>query len=364
MARRRVHVGLIGTSWWVDLMYVPSLLSHPEADVVAVCGRDAARAAAIGAKFGQPGIFSDYRALIASRLCDAVVIAVPDDLHCEMALAAIDAGLHVLCEKPLAGSASDARRMLERATAAKVRHMVLFTWRWQPQWRFVKRLLDQGYIGRCRYAELKFIGGFALDAGYKWRFDGNRANGVIGDLGSHMVDFAHWFLGDSQSVRADLRTTVDQSEYADPPPAPANDLGFLSLEMVSGARAEITASAINLLGDEGVRIEAAFYGDEGSIEAERRYFGEGATCRVRGVQKGETTFVDLPIPADLLEGGVDPTALFDPYLKQSAGPRLFIDAIVGDQPIEPDFAVGLRVQEIIDAALLSAREDRWVQLDG
>src|SRR5262245_52196802 len=122
----------MGTSWWVDMMYVPSLLSHPSAEVVAVCGRDAVRAGQIAAKFGTPQVFHDYRQLIAEGGCDAVIIATPDDLHCGMALAAIDARLHVLCEKPLAGNAADAKLMHERAQRAGIKHMVLFTWRWQP----------------------------------------------------------------------------------------------------------------------------------------------------------------------------------------------------------------------------------------
>src|ERR1044071_6966169 len=121
----KVRVGGIGTSWWVDLMYVPSLLSHPGAEVVALCGRDAAKAAAIAGKFGAAKVFTDYRALIASGMCDAVVVATPDDSHAEFTMTAIDAGLHVLCEKPLAGNAADARKMQRRATEAGVVNMVL-----------------------------------------------------------------------------------------------------------------------------------------------------------------------------------------------------------------------------------------------
>jgi predicted dehydrogenase len=91
-----------------------------------------------------------------------VVIATPDDLHCEMALAAIAAGKHVLCEKPLANTAGEARRMQQAAARAGLKNMVLFTWRWQPHWRYVKRLMDEGYIGQCRHAELRFLNGAAI----------------------------------------------------------------------------------------------------------------------------------------------------------------------------------------------------------
>ena len=144
MAHGTVGVGVIGTSWWTDLMYVPSLLSHSGAQVTAVCGRDTDRAAATAEKLGGAQVFADYREMIAADVCDAVVIATPDDLHCDMALAAIGAGKHVLCEKPLACSAADARQMQQAAVEAGVKNMVLFTWRWQPHWQYVKRLIDEG----------------------------------------------------------------------------------------------------------------------------------------------------------------------------------------------------------------------------
>jgi predicted dehydrogenase len=362
MRTGKVRIGIIGTSWWTDLMYVPSLNRHPDAEVVAVCGRDRKRAEAIAAKFGSGKVFDDYRALIASGACEAVIVATPDDLHRDMVLAALDAKLHVLCEKPLAGNATDALLMLERAKAAGVCHMVLFTWRWQPHWRYVKQLVESGYVGKCRYAEFRFLASFALDPGYKWRFDGRRANGVVGDLGSHMIDFAEWILGRASAVRADVRTFVDQSATASPPPLPANDAGFLNLAFADQSRADIVVSAVSHLGDEGVRIAVSIYGDEGSLEVEHPYFGVRAGPTIRGCRRGDAAFAPIALPPEVFDGGVDRGQIFDPYLKQTAGPRLFVEAVRDGRPAEPDFSVGVRVQEIVDAALLSATEDRWVSV--
>ncbi len=359
---KRVRIGLIGTSWWGDLMYVPSLMSHPSAHVVGVSGRNETRATEVARKFGDAKVFTDYRQLINSGGLDAVIIASPDDLHYEMTMAAIDAGLHVLCEKPLACNAAQAREMHQRAEAAGLKHMVLFTWRWQPHWRYLKHLLESGFIGRCYHAEFQFLGSFALDSGYKWRFDGERANGVTGDLGSHMIDFARWYLGDVARVVADLPTFVDQSATATPPPTPANDVGLLTLELVGGARAQILVSAVSQLGDEVVRISVALHGEAGSIEVRHTFFGVEAGVVFRGVGEGEPSFTNLEIPARFLEGGVDPRQLFDPYLKQSAGPRSFVDAILTDSPATPGFDVGVHVQEVVDAALRSSAEKRWVSL--
>jgi predicted dehydrogenase len=359
---KSVRIGLIGTSWWVDLMYVPSLTSHPAVRVVGVCGRNEVRAKEIAANFGDARVFTDYHQLIDSGNLDAIVIASPDDLHHEMAIAAIDAGLHVLCEKPLAGNATHAREIWERAEAAQVKHMVLFTWRWQPHWRYLKELVEEGYIGRCYYADFEFLSSFALDDGYKWRFDGDRANGVTGDLGSHMIDFARWYLGEISEVMANLTTFVDQSATAEPPPVPANDVGLLTLKFVSGARAQIRVSAASRLGDEGARIIASLHGEAGTIEVRHTYFGADAGVVFRSAKAGDTTFTPLDIPTRYFEDGVDPKQLFDPYTKQSAGPRLFVDAILSGSDPMPGFDVGVAIQEVVDAALKSNTEKRWVSL--
>src|SRR6185503_17658749 len=141
---KKVRVGIVGTSWWIDMMYLPALHNYPGAEVTAVCGRNRERTAEVAMKFGGARVFTDYREMIAAGGLDAVVIAVPDDLHCEITIAALNAGLHVLCEKPLANSLAHANEMLRHAELAGVKHMVLFTWRWQPHWRYIKHLVDTG----------------------------------------------------------------------------------------------------------------------------------------------------------------------------------------------------------------------------
>jgi predicted dehydrogenase len=146
------------------------------------------------------------------------------------------------------------------------------------------------------------------------------------------------------------------------PALPINDFAALSLDLVQGGRADVTVSGISVLGDEGVRICVVLHGEEGSIEVVHRLLGSQAGAQVRGLRKGDQTFATLPVPPEFLEGGVDSKQLFDPYVKQSAGARRFIDAIRSGATIDTDFEVGMRVQEIVDAALLSASEDRRVTL--
>ena len=358
----KVRVGVIGTSWWVEAMYVPSLNSHTGAKVVAVCGRNAERAGAVAAKFGGARVFADYGEMIAAGGLDAVVIATPDDVHREMVLAAADAGLHILCEKPLANTLDDAVEMQSRVAAAGVKNMVLFTWRWQPHWRYLKHLVDTGHIGRCLRARFAFVEGIAFSKGYKWRFDRRRGTGVAGDLGSHMIDMAHWFLGDVATVSADLKVFADQSAEADPPPLPVNDACLIALGMGNGAQVLIDASAVTYLADQDVKIIVELAGDEGTLEAEHIFFGKDAGVVIRGVRRGETSFAELTVPEEYLAGGVGRDAVFDPYVKQGAGARLFIDAILEGRPAAPDFCDGVRMQRVLDAALRSSAEGRVVRL--
>src|SRR5262249_7888119 len=135
----KVRVGMIGTSYWADFM-LQWLTSHPQAVPAAVCGRNRSRAEEGAAKFGIPRVFTDYREMFAQGNLDAGIIATPDDEHYPMAMAALDAGLHVLGEKPMALDLSQARAMLAKAEAAGVKHMINYSWRFLPHFRHLRQL--------------------------------------------------------------------------------------------------------------------------------------------------------------------------------------------------------------------------------
>ncbi len=347
----RVRVGLIGTSGWVEQMYVPSLRSHPGAEVVAVCGRNPEPAGKIAAQLGGARVFADWREMIAAGGLDAVIVVVPDDLHPAIVAAAAGAGLHVLCEKPLANSLPEALAMERAVASAGVANMVLFTWRWQPHWRYVRRLVEDGYIGRCYRARFAFVESTAPGKGYKWRFDGRRASGAGGDLGSHMIDMAHWFFGDVASVSADLRTFVDQSAEAEPPPLPVNDSALIAMTMRDGPQVLVDVSSVTYMADRDCLVTVELHGDLGTIEGHHRFLGAEAGVTLKGARRGDPSFTTLTVPDEYYAGGVAPDAVFDPYVKQSAGVRAFIDAILSGRPASPDFSDGVRVQRVLEAVL-------------
>ena len=203
-----VRVGVIGTSWITDYIHLANLKSHPQADVVALCGRNRERANELAAKYGIPRVFTDWQDMLTHGGLDAVVIATPDDQHYPMTMAALDAGLHVLCEKPLALTQEQAQAMYEKAEAAGVKHMTFFTYRWVPQYQYARELMEQGYVGRPFHCSVRIVADWARGRDYSWRFDRQRATGTLGDLGSHAIDLARWFCGDIVRVSAHLGTYV------------------------------------------------------------------------------------------------------------------------------------------------------------
>lgn len=185
-----VRVGLVGTSAWADRIHLPGITSHPQAELAAICGRNRSRAEVMAQKYGAGSVYTNYREMIEKERLDALVVSTPDDLHYGIVMDAIEAGLHVVCEKPLALSVEDAKAMYETAEAARVKHMTFFTFRWAPHFQYVHDLVADGYVGRCYHSQFNFFDDYGLDSAYAWRFDAQRANGIAADLGSHMVDMA------------------------------------------------------------------------------------------------------------------------------------------------------------------------------
>jgi predicted dehydrogenase len=357
-----VQVGIIGTSWWADVMHLPSLKSHPRAELYSICGRNRTRAEELASKYAIPHVFTDYHDLIKHGNLQALVIATPDDLHYPITMAALDAGLHVLCEKPLALTAVQAQAMYDKAEAAGVKHMVLFTYRWIPIYRYVRQLIDQGYLGRCYHCNIRYLGGYGRDGQYGWRFDAQHSNGILGDLGSHMIDLARWFVGDIAKVSGQLTTFVDRPDPNGERLDAANDAAMVAVQFANGAQGTIHVSAVAHIGERGQEQQVILHGEEGTLEVACTFTG----AELRGIHHDEKQIHPLAIPNELW-GEVDRTKpyldqLFELFYKQSAGPRLFIDTIGGDGIAEPTFYEGLQVQAVLDAAIESHRSGQWVTL--
>jgi predicted dehydrogenase len=358
----KVHVGIVGTSWYAEFMHFLSLRSHPQAELIAICGRNRGHSEEMAAKYNIAKVFTDYKDMIHQGGLDAIIVAAPDDLHYEITKQALGAGLNVLCEKPLALTVQQAREMYEEAEKIKVKHMVMFTYRWMPFFRYVRDLIDQGYIGRCYHCEFRYLMGYGRQKEYQWRFDQKRANGVLGDMGSHMIDLARWLVGDISRVSAQLGVFVDRPGVDGGRIDPANDCAFMLVEFANGAQGMIHVSAVAHLAVRDMQQQVNIYGEAGSLEIDIPYGGAGAGAVIRVARKQDEQFQTLEVPASYW-GEVSRSEPFGIFTKQSAGTRFFIDSILANNPVTPTFYDGYKAQQVIEAALVSHKSGNWVTIE-
>jgi predicted dehydrogenase len=357
----RLRLGVIGTSDWTELMYLNNLKDRDDVEIAGIAGRNRTRLAEVASKYRIPATFTDYRQLIADGGLDAIVVATPDDQHLPMALAAIDNGLHVLCEKPLATDVADARRMLEAAQQRGVKHMVLFTWRWQPHYQYLKSMIESGTFGDVYRAQFSFITGFARDNAYQWRLDPQRANGSLGDLASHMIDLITWYFGDVATVSATLGSSISRAHIAGHEAGSGNDSAHLSLGLTSGVLGVVDATTVSHCADMLVKHIVRIEAEQATLELEHIFFGEHAGTTIRLLRADEQHIRALTVPRGYF-GSSDPNNMLDIYAREPVGVLGFVAAIHENRWPQPDFAVGVKVQEVVDAALRSHHERRAVDL--
>jgi predicted dehydrogenase len=359
---KKVRVGVIGTSWYADAMHLPALQSHPQAKLAAICGRNQERNNEIAEKYGNPKIFNNYQTMVQKGNLDAVIISTPDDLHYDMTMHALEAGLHVLCEKPLAMNVQQAWEMFQKAQEKRVVHMTYFTYRWLPFYRYLRDLIRQGTIGRCYHCGFWFPMGHGRSGEYRWRFDRKKANGVLGDLGSHMIDLARWLVGEIASVSAQLDVFVERSGPNSKAIDPSNDSAQVLIRFESGASGTIQTSAVAHLADRGGQQQTKLYGETGSLETDLIYRGSQTRSIIRYASSGDDQFQTLEVPESYW-GDADSSDPWSIFTENSVGTRLFIDAILGDHSVEPNFYDGFKAQQVVDAALESHEKGCAVKID-
>ena len=184
-------------------------------------GRDAERTSAAAQRLGWEHTETDWRALVERDDVDLVDICTPGDSHAEIAIAALEAGKHVLCEKPLANSVAEAEEMTraaDKAAANGVRAMVGFTYRRVPAIALARRLVADGRIGTVRHVRAQYLQDWIADpeAPLSWRLQRERAgSGSLGDIGAHVIDLAQHVTGDAiAEVSGDLVTFVAERPLA------------------------------------------------------------------------------------------------------------------------------------------------------
>lgn len=192
---------------------------HPGMIVLAGRNGDAARQAAD--KYGWTDVETDWRELIRRDDVDLVDICTPGNTHAEIAIAALEAGKHVLCEKPLANTIAEAEAMAaaaEAASAKGVMAMVGFTYRRVPAIQLARTLVAEGRIGEIRHVRAQYLQDWLVDeeSPLSWRLDKAKAgSGALGDIGAHIIDLTQFITGEAiTGVSGQLKTFVDERPVA------------------------------------------------------------------------------------------------------------------------------------------------------
>lgn len=147
----KARIAVIGTGWWATQVHIPSLLANPDALLVALCDSDPARLQAAGQAFGISMLYEDDLAMLAQEDLDGVVIATPHATHHHLARRCLERGLHVLVEKPMTLSASDARELVALAGLRKRELIVGYPWNYTPHARRLQELLFRGALGQVQF---------------------------------------------------------------------------------------------------------------------------------------------------------------------------------------------------------------------
>lgn len=356
----KVRVGVIGTSAWTEFAYLDNLRSHEQGEVVALAGRNEARLAEVAAKYSIEQTYADWNDMIWSADIDAVVVASPDEAHHEMVVAAARAGLHILCEKPLAANAQQALEMLEVVTETGVVNNVLFTYLHNPAIRYLRDLLAEGLVGRVYHSEFNYLMGYARDNAYHWRLDATRGTGALGDLGVHMIAVAQALIAPVTTVSASLHNSVDRVDAQGNVVPPANDSANLVVEYADGSHGTIFATLVADLGDRVMEQRIKIFGENGSAELTLVYDGANKGPHL-WVSRDGGTAENLNIPAEYLSG-LEATDMWGHLPSSDVGVRQFVRNIAEGTQDGPNFYDGLLAQLVIDAAFTSHNEGRRVSI--
>lgn len=354
-----MRIGVIGASF-ARQAYLPAFAHVEGAEVIAVASARLASARAAAEAFGVVNAYDDWRQMLDRHQFDLVCIATPTIAHAPMTLAALEAGAHVLCEKPTALDAGQAKAMLDRARALGRCHMIDHELRFNPNRRRVKQLIESGAIGRVRHvAIVNVVAGWGDPASRPkddWLSRADQGGGRLGANGSHQVDLLRWWLGEVAAVSGELRTLVpDRRDKAtgEPWTATADDFCQFTLELASGAVASvlINGAARHALGN---RVEIV--GSDGTI----RLDGDTESLQLG---RANEPFQDItePNPWAALPG-IGPGVW-------NAGVVPLLQALCaaigeGRQPAEgASFEDGWRNQRVLDAVRRSSAERLWVRVD-
>lgn len=371
--------GFMGAAHSQGWRVAPRFFDLPlDPQMTVVVGRSGAEASA--RKWGWAESATDWREVIARPDIDVVDIVTPGDIHAEIAIAALEAGKHVLCEKPLANSVAEAEAMDAAASAAAengARSMVGFTYRRVPATTFARDLIAQGRIGEIHQVRAEYLQDWLMDAEapMTWRLDKSLAgSGALGDIGAHAIDLTEYITGQSvTTVSGIIETLVDErpllgegiglsgTASAERGRVTVDDLALFTGRLQSGALVSFEATRFRTGRKNALRIEIS--GSKGAIafDLERlnelEFYDATLPDTQLGFQRILVTEHDHPYLAPWW-----PTGHMLGYEHGFSHQVVdFVTAIAEGRQPRPSFADGLHVQRVLDAVERSSTAgSAWV----
>ena len=371
LSTKELGIGLIGTGFMGKahaIAYRTALSAFPDIPrprLVAVADVNAAAAAKAAHQYGFESSTGDWTALIANPAVHVVSITTPNSMHKEMALAAIAAGKHLHCEKPLSPTLADSLEMVKAAEARGVNTQVGFNYIKNPLLKLAKQMVDAGELGEIT----GFRGIHAEDymhdpaSPWTWRIDPSGGPGVIADLGSHIIGMARFLLGDIAEVSADVRTVIKQRPAArgasEMKPVLVDDVARILVNFRRGCGGTIEANWIQT----GRKMQLGFEltGEKGSLVFTQErlneilYYKAGGNIQHAGFTRIEAGPQHPPYGGFCVAGGHQ-LGFNDLKAIEMAE---FLGAIGRGEKSGPDFREAYEIQKVVEAAIASSQQRRW-----
>ncbi|MEI6342398.1 MAG: Gfo/Idh/MocA family oxidoreductase [Verrucomicrobiota bacterium] len=339
--------------------HLPGLALCPDVRVQAVCDANPATLDQARSLTGAPVAAAEWRDVVARDDVHAVIIATPNFLHPDIAIAAARSGKHVLCEKPIALNAADARRMAEEADRAGVRHMTAFTYQFVPAMRYLRHLVARGDLGKAyHYRSCRLQDWGTRNLG--WRQQRKLAGtGELGDMLSHRIDFAHQLVGPMKRMVANV---MNLTPVRGGQPNDTDDWVAILAEFESGASGVLESSKLASGRNESWRSldYVEINGSEASFE-----FTTGRWNELMHGKVGGPGMAPLAVPRDfwVWPGSPRDPGVGDPLVTFRYDQAVeFVNAIREQRPCAVTFHDGARTQAVMDLAVKSAETGRWMNL--
>ena len=263
-----IRVGVIGASFAREA-YLPALRTIDDVELLAIASARLVSAKSAADQFSIPHVYDDWRRMLGEHAFDLVCIATPTIFHAPMTLSALNAGAHVLCEKPMAMNRDESAAMLETADARGKLHIIGHELRFNPNRRKIKSLIASGAIGDVRHVNIENVtatwGDPASRPAGDWWSREDMGGGRLGASGSHMIDLLRFWLGDIGAISGQVATMLAERidrESGARWLATADDQFSFSAEMRNGALCSVFVSGV---GRHGTGNQTRIFGSEGTI---------------------------------------------------------------------------------------------------